>query len=248
MNTDILNSIPNAATNSHLKPAMHQVKIYSNLISAIESSGNTPTPETITQVSIQIENFIDQILIANKVSLPAEEWQRGTIRSAILPLCVNDIKTTGQVKGSWFSAVCEITTSLKIQHHINYASDPTLIVKMTLVDSITTLSNALNHITNNKKLVISHLVNKVFSDSKELHRTLKVNDKKDSSILFSNLLSNHTKLMVAAIDNSPSINTSLKRYEDNKSLLVSLAPSLSEIIKPAETPPTKTPNFISPSL
>lgn len=233
---------------SSLKPTMHNVKVYSGIISALNNYGAATNPRTIEAITAKIESYVDSILLNNGISPDSTEWERATIRSAILPLCENDINQTGAIQGEWLQSVSYIASSLKIKSNTNFTASPSLQAKMALTDSITKLAQATEKLDLRSEIVLSKFVNKVFYDSKALHESYNIVDKQDSSILFSNLLSNHTKLMISAFEGSSSVNETYRQYDKNRKLLQKLVPSLTSTVQENNQSPKKAPVFKTPSI
>lgn len=129
----------------NLRPTMHMVKVYAPLISAvsIRLSQGLQTQEIQDLVS-QIDGLINSVLSANKLPIPGQEWQRASIRNAILPLCLEDIKSTGNIQAdNWLPTVCKMTQTLKIQATSGATPESQAAqVKLALSDSATMLLSA----------------------------------------------------------------------------------------------------------
>lgn len=263
---DLLDGL-NFKQTTTLRPTMHMVKVYSPLISAISKRNSKGLDvQNIQLVSEQIEGIINSILSANKLPIPGQEWQRATIRNAIIPLCSEDLAEFGGLQPeNWLNSVCSLIQTLKVN-----PSDSTLHakeaaqVKLALSDCTTQLLKTTQEFSflHPQDKLLDKLIKIVFFDSKQLCTSLEKEPSPDLGNLMTNFLRNHTLLMIAAIESEqerilPTLTKEvvmrhsleglpldgiLSIYENNKTTLSSIIP---ELLQGESTPDTKkTPNFL----
>lgn len=258
-----------AKNESTLRPTMHLVKIYSPLIAAISKREKKdqfckPIDDLITQ----IDSLINSVLASSKLPVPGQEWQRATIRSAILPLCVDDIEGYGDIRAdSWIKSVCNLTKSLnihpsEISNQLSQAGQ----VKLALSDSATKLLNATSNFSflRSQTDLVENLIHIIFKDAQSLCDTLGTKFLPDKGILMSNFLKNHTHLMIGAIESeiariTPTLNEHviienqnglpldglLALYKENANTLATMVPEFSNAELTSEEVNHKTPSFLN---
>lgn len=265
----LLDQLSGSTKDATLRPTMHLVKVYCPLIAAVtDRLSKGLRSQEIQDLVSQIDGLINSVLTANQMPIPGQEWQRATIRTALLPLCVEDVKNTGNIQADkWLHSFCELTKTLNIQAtEVSFQNSQAGQVKLALSDITTSLICATSEFSflHNQQVLVKELVAKVFSDSKEMCESIGNDHAAEKGSFMTNLLRNHAKLMIAAINTESSrVRQSLNEetimanseglpldglytsYEKNKSTLSNLVPELgANVAITQDSSNHKTPSFL----
>lgn len=270
MSENLLEQFGEATTVNNLRPTMHLVKVYSPLISAIATRQSQGLRvQEIQNVTSQIDGLVNSVLSSCKLPIPGQEWLRASIRTALIPLCEQDLKNNGEIQAEfWLKAVCDLTKSLHITSTENSnPSSQAAQVKLALSDATTSLLSATQKFSflHPQAEFVKKLINQIFQDSKKLCDELGNEFTPDKGNLMTNFVKNHTRLMVSAIDSEqlrtlPTLSEEIimkhpnglpldnlhKLYDSNKRVLASMVPDFNDIIpNKSATTGLRSPSFLN---
>jgi len=250
---------------------MHNIKVQTALLTAIKDrhvSGLESSTSPIKEVLEQSETCINSIMAEAKFTAP-EEWQKGLVRAAVIPLMVDDIKHHGHVQGDWIQSVASMMKAFQPK---NTQDKPLQSIGATQIQiavarsSTAILIEAQNFsFLHNPHRFTEKVIKQVFSDA---HHTALLTTNKGSeefTALLSNLVKNYTDLMQSAIrlesvkcqqfltskivaehPNGLPLDGVFQGYNESIMLLKTLLNDLNTPITDIQkTTPVKTPSFMN---